>query len=937
MIGAAQRDSSLLAQHSAGVALLLDGRPRQGLSKLSAARAENNAFVWNDLAVALHENANRYETPELLADALAASDRALAFDHSRPEALFNRALILQHLGLFDDAREAWEQYLSVDGESEWAIEARNHIASLAPPQPLLVVLDRSYGRAQTDAAIATSLVSRDAMSARGVGIKDVLGRWGRALTSGDERAANAHLAVARQLGVAVARRDGDLMLKAAVATIDAADDATRRRLAVAHGTYDRGLTALQQYRAVEAETMLRRAENLFEELHSPMVLAARYFAANAVFEQGRHDDAAREYESLLPMVKPDFEAYRALVLWQVGTTHILRAEWGAAIDALEQSASTFEHLGEIANAGSVYRLLAFVHDRIGDSATAWKYHVAALRGIGPRTSVTLEKEVSSIADAAILRHDWDVAASFLSVQIAMVRRLHDQVQLAATLLIRAVVRDRLKDGAGASSDIYEANAVTAQLPDTTYRDYFRVESARAKAMLTATSPAEADTLLTDAIDFAKQRSDSLNVPQLLLQRARARRSAGFAGVMPDLEQGIEELERRRRSLPENELRWGAFCGGEELFEDAIEIAIATNDAGKAFRFAERQRARSLIESYRQSPILELGDLPADTIIVEYAVLASKVVIFVVDQSGARATTVACSREQLAKEIDAASHTLRDTPSIDANVVMRGLHQRLLAPIESQILRAATIVFVPEDVTASVPFAAMVDAQGEYLLVRHAIVVSPSAAVFAAAAQRRRNVHRPASVLVLSNADGTPNETALPHVTDEARRIERCYPRSRRLENDSADLDALTHVASEVDVIHFGGHAVGDDRGIEPASILLRQNGRARHVSVAEIAHLTFHHTFAVVLAGCSTARGERRAAEGVMSVAHGFLMAGAPSVIATLWPIDDEAAARFFPRLHEKLAAGLPPAEALRAVQLDSIRRGDVPASLWAAIQDIGS
>ena len=74
-----------------------------------------------------------------------------------------------------------------------------------------------------------------------------------------------------------------------------------------------------------------------------------------------------------------------------------------------------------------------------------------------------------------------------------------------------------------------------------------------------------------------------------------------------------------------------------------------------------------------------------------------------------------------------------------------------------------------------------------------------------------------------------------------------------------------------------------------------------------------------------------------MSVAHGFLMAGAPSVIATLWPIDDEAAARVFPRLHEKLAAGLPPAEALRAVQLDSIRRGDVPASLWAAIQDIGS
>jgi len=500
------------------------------------------------------------------------------------------------------------------------------------------------------------------------------------------------------------------------------------------------------------------------------------------------------------------------------------------------------------------------------------------------------------------------------------------------------VRDRLNDGARASSDISEATAIIAQLPDPTYRDYLRVESLRAKAMLTATSPAEADSLLTEAIEFEKRRSDSLNVPELHLQRARARRAAGFAdGVMPDLEQGIEELERRRRSLPQNELRWGAFFGGEELFDDAIELAMWTNDVGTAFRFAERQRARSLIESYMRSPVLEIRNLPADTVIVEYAVLASEIVIFVVDRSGVRATTVTCSREQLAKEIDAATHALRDMPATEMTIAMHALNQRLVAPIESQLLGVPTIVFVSDGVTATVPFAALADAQGEYLLVRHTIAVAPSAAVFAAAADRRRDARRPASVLVMSNSDGTADEMALPNVADEARRIARFYPQSRRLEDDAADLESLIRFAPEADVVHFGGHAVGDDRGIEPASILLRQNGRTRRAPVAEIAHLDFHHTSVVVLAGCSTARGERRAAEGVMSVAHGFLMAGAPSVIATLWPIDDEAAARFFPRLHEKLAVGLSPAEALRAVQLDSIRRGDVPASLWAAVLDIGS
>ena len=92
-----------------------------------------------------------------------------------------------------------------------------------------------------------------------------------------------------------------------------------------------------------------------------------------------------------------------------------------------------------------------------------------------------------------------------------------------------------------------------------------------------------------------------------------------------------------------------------------------------------------------------------------------------------------------------------------------------------------------------------------------------------------------------------------------------------------------------------------------------------------------------MLAGCNTARGEQRAAEGVISVAHGFLTAGAASVIATLWSIDDEQSSILFPRLHRLLATGMAPADALRSVQIDCIHRGNIPPSLWAALQDIGS
>jgi len=89
-----------------------------------------------------------------------------------------------------------------------------------------------------------------------------------------------------------------------------------------------------------------------------------------------------------------------------------------------------------------------------------------------------------------------------------------------------------------------------------------------------------------------------------------------------------------------------------------------------------------------------------------------------------------------------------------------------------------------------------------------------------------------------------------------------------------------------------------------------------------------------VLAACATAAGEVRATEGPISVARAFLAAGVPTVIATLHPIDDEQAAEFFPRLHEHIARGLPPAAALRATQNEWIRRGI--ADFWTDVEVFG-
>jgi tetratricopeptide (TPR) repeat protein len=141
LIGAAEkeqaaRDRSGESQHLAGVAMLLAGRELVAARRLQLAAdlAPRDARIRSDLAAARYAAALHRDQHPLYAEALEAADAALAIEPRLPEALFNRALILERLGSHDEARAAWQRYLAVDGSSQWAEEARVHANDLRVPR-----------------------------------------------------------------------------------------------------------------------------------------------------------------------------------------------------------------------------------------------------------------------------------------------------------------------------------------------------------------------------------------------------------------------------------------------------------------------------------------------------------------------------------------------------------------------------------------------------------------------------------------------------------------------------------------------------------------------------------------------------------------------------------------------------------------------------------
>lgn len=95
----------------------------------------------------------------------------------------------------------------------------------------------------------------------------------------------------------------------------------------------------------------------------------------------------------------------------------------------------------------------------------------------------------------------------------------------------------------------------------------------------------------------------------------------------------------------------------------------------------------------------------------------------------------------------------------------------------------------------------------------------------------------------------------------------------------------------------------------------------------------------VVLSACNTGNGKLYNGEGLMSLARNFVLAGVPSVVETLWPVEDVAGARIMEQFYKHLAEGKPKNTALRLAKLDYINNTSpsfVNPGYWAAYTLMG-
>jgi CHAT domain-containing protein len=893
------------SRYASGVAYLLIGSTGESIARLEQSAAGSTDWrAWNDLAAARHTHALRDHRDQQLAQALSDVDEALRLAPAAAEAHFNRALILEDLGLRDRAREAWEQYLARDSDSAWSNEAREHLRRLAKTST------RFESKLLETTSVAPIVRSFPQESRReGEGI--LLAAWADAAHRNDTTAASGALARARAIGSALNLVSGERLLADVVAAIDRAPKDTP--LIEAHRIYRDARIAYSRRRAGDAERQFRLAAALFAQAASPMAGVARYYAASAAYDQSRGDEARRELEELLASV--DLSRHRALgaqLHWQLAVCANTAGDWGAGVRHADAAAATFRALGERGHAAYLDGIAAMSIELIGEPDLAWQRRrrtFAELSDLGDAARISTILHSSAMTMAA-LGHN--AAATSLVELLSGSESGADAAQLSYAYANSARYSARAGDMARAHRALAGARSYATQVADGALRGKVGAQIVLAEATLRNAGTERPDVAgLDGAIRSFTDGQANIDLPDAFLQRARARRAVkDDQGSEDDYAAALHEVEQQRATIGDAEARLRFLNVATQIIEETIDLRIARGDVRGAFAVAER--ARVLLDAPGATARDTLPTTDATTAIVEYAVLPSSVIAFCITSDGLTAERFAVDRRALEARIGAfADRIRRRVPEPELRRESAALHRLLVAPLLDRLAGIQELVLVPDRQLHALPFAALWDAeQGRYLADAFVLRFAPSAGFD----RRLPSLDEPSLVVADPPA---PRWPPLPSSREEASRIASLHG-AALLTGEAATRSAFVEAAPKQALIHFAGHANSDAATSYGALLFAPAGGDAGILGSGDVARLRFERHPLVVLAACGTFRGDALHVAGMSSLSRAFLVAGARGVVGTLWEIDDDVSAAVFLRFHEHLRTGMAPARALRAAQLDA-------------------
>ncbi|HEY6061086.1 MAG TPA: CHAT domain-containing tetratricopeptide repeat protein [Gemmatimonadales bacterium] len=874
-----------------------------------------------DLAVARNGYTRALELQERIGDT-----RGMAAAYN------NLGLLAQDVGDMDEARRQFEAALAInrrDGRDEVAATNQVNLAGLASLAGDFATAERRYRDALATwrlreqwADAASALHGLGQLELRRGDYPAAQQTLGQALAIYDRTGPPADdIAVRRELAGALSAR-GDL--QGALDELRRAQriaDSTRGSLGVRAGlALARADYALQLNSLGDAERLYGRAEFLYRRAGDQGGEAEAQQGRGLLFlERDNYPRAQALFETALRTQSASGHA-RAAALTRVslGVLSLQRGDTTAARRQLARAASDLDEVGDPVGAAAAIAERASLEAAAGRPGIAESLYHAGLDRLGNRVAPEVTWQLHAGLGLVLRgRGAMDDAARELRAALAEIDRPARSLVLAERR--SAYLADKW--------DVYAQLALTERARGLPGAAFEASERLRAREMLELLARGRVESAGDTAGDLVEREQD---LRRRIAELTSASPPDGYLSLRPPL---LEVGLSPRPPLHDVER------GSDE--EGQVELRRAQDDyAELLLEMRERAPRHSDLVARGAASWRDVAPrLASDEAFIEYLVSDSGSLAFVVTRDTLAVVDLGIAGRDLAQLVKLARGALVPHPGGEGlwRGPLRRLHQYLIAPIEEAGLLSgkSRLVIVPQAELHYLPFAALVDSDGRFLVQRYDVALAPSASVWLALGER---APERAATGVLAFA---PRTDALPASRREVAMIGRLAG-AEVLTGTGATEAAFRRAAPERRVLHLATYGV-----------LNKQNPLFSFVELApggdQDGRLEVHEVFGlhlsadlVVLSACQTGLASGALADvppgdDWVGLTRAFLHAGAAHVVATLWPVDDWATALLMEGFYAGYLGDTDPAGALAAAQRALLAQpATSPPFYWAGFVAVG-
>ena len=292
-----------------------------------------------------------------------------------------------------------------------------------------------------------------------------------------------------------------------------------------------------------------------------------------------------------------------------------------------------------------------------------------------------------------------------------------------------------------------------------------------------------------------------------------------------------------------------------------------------------------------------------------------------------------------------------------------LYNVLVKPVH-KIVEGQNLIFIPDGVLSYLPFELLTSrhyngqsinyAALPYLLKEHPVSYAYSATIWtetlAHGSSRQKDMiaFAPYYDIVAMDSNTNPlrgqreNLTPLPGARAEATTAAGIFKGKALFDEDASEAN-FKKLAGDYRFLHLAMHTIIDDENPMFSKLVFTdtngESGEDDMLNTHEIYNLRLNARLAV-LSSCNSGYGKLQKGEGIMSLARGFLYAGVPSIVMTIWEIEDKSGVDIMKSFYSHLGKGKRTDEALRLARLEFIENSDMLRShpyFWGGYVCIGN